>query len=74
MEQNIPVYSSMYGDNTMVGGLLGGNAEDNLVMYCTLKKQQLYKSSLSPALSTKQVRVIQRYTLYNEMFKSISKI
>ncbi|XP_071549692.1 roundabout homolog 2-like [Panulirus ornatus] len=49
VEPNIPVYGSMYGDNNAVE-----QPNDNLVLYCTLKKQQLYKPSLSPALSTKQ--------------------
>ncbi|XP_069160302.1 roundabout homolog 2 [Procambarus clarkii] len=49
VEPNIPVYGSMYGDNNVMN-----QPDDNLVLYCTLKKQQLYKPSLSPALNTKQ--------------------
>ena len=53
MEPNIPVYGgSMYGDNTAV---THSQPDDNLVVYCTLKKQQLYKPALSPALNAKQV-------------------
>ncbi|XP_063607751.1 roundabout homolog 2-like [Penaeus indicus] len=56
VEPNIPVYGSMYGDNSMVG-----QADDNLVTYSTLKKQQLYKPTLSPALNAKQPHgVVQR--------------
>ncbi|XP_076059982.1 roundabout homolog 2-like [Oratosquilla oratoria] len=49
VEPNIPVYSGMYGETG-----LNVNNDDNLVLYCTLKKQQLYKPSMSPALATKQ--------------------
>ncbi|KAK8735056.1 hypothetical protein OTU49_005805 [Cherax quadricarinatus] len=49
VEPNIPVYGSMYGDNSMVE-----QPDDNLVLYCTLKKQQLYKPALSPAVNSKQ--------------------
>ncbi|RXG58675.1 hypothetical protein Avbf_14345, partial [Armadillidium vulgare] len=47
VEPNIPVYSSMYGDSNLTG-------EDNIDLYCTLKKQQLYKSTISPSIATKQ--------------------
>ncbi|XP_042204885.1 roundabout homolog 2-like [Homarus americanus] len=56
VEPNIPVYGSMYGDSNAVE-----KPDDNLVLYCTLKKQQLYKPSLSPALNSKQPHgVVQR--------------
>ncbi|CAL4087767.1 unnamed protein product, partial [Meganyctiphanes norvegica] len=47
---NIPVYGngSLYGDNSSI------IEDNNMVVYCTLKKQQLYKPNLSPALSAKQ--------------------
>lgn len=58
VDQNIPVYGSMYGDGTTVDHHHHPMQEDNLVLYCTLKKQQLYKPSISPALNAKQVKKI----------------
>ncbi|KAK3860668.1 hypothetical protein Pcinc_033293 [Petrolisthes cinctipes] len=58
VDQNIPVYGSMYGDGTSMDHHHHPMREDNLVLYCTLKKQQLYKPSLSPALNAKQPHVV----------------
>ncbi|XP_064080611.1 roundabout homolog 2-like [Macrobrachium nipponense] len=52
VEPNIPVYDSMYGDNSGVH-----QGDDNLVLYCTLKKQHLHKPTLSPAGANKQIHV-----------------
>ena len=64
---NIPVYSGMYGDQAAANAA-ARLQEDNLVLYCTLKKQQTqhqqqynnylpYQPNVPPSVMTqKQVR------------------